>query len=79
MIIPLLLPSFIALGQPSNIAWLGSVLTCGFWEVDDELEHIALFIIKPLGLRSTLCLYCYAMLVDVVWVSVSMTDVSIVN
>ena len=39
------------------------------WEVDDEVEPIALFIIKPLGFSSTLCLYCYAMLVDVVWVS----------
>ena len=36
---------------------------------------IVLFIIKPLGVTSTLCLYFYAMLVDVVWVSVSMTDV----
>ena len=44
------------------------------WEVD-EVEPIALFIIKPLGVTSTLCLYCYAMLVDVVWVSESMTDV----
>ena len=31
-------------------------------------------IIKPLGVTSTYCLYCYAMLVDVVWVSESMTD-----
>ena len=55
------------------------LLTCGFWEVDDEVEPIALFIIKPLGATSTLCLYCYAILVDVVWVSVSMTYVSIVT
>ena len=39
------------------------------WEVVDEVEPIALFIIKPLGVTSTRCLYCYAMLVDVVWVS----------
>ena len=46
------------------------------WEVDDEVEPIALFIIKPLGVTSTLCLYCHAMLVDVDWgLSVSMTDV----
>ena len=45
------------------------------WEVADEVEPIALFMIKPLGVTSTLCLYCYAMLVDVVWVSESMTDV----
>ena len=32
-------------------------------------------IIKPLGVTSTYCLYCHAMLVDVVWVSDSMTDV----
>ena len=50
-------------------------LTCGFWEVDDEVEPIVQFIIKPLGVTPMLCLYCYAMLVDVVWVSVSMTDV----
>ena len=54
-------------------------LTCGFWEVDHEVEPIAMFIIKPLGVTSTLCLYCYAMFVDVVWVSESMTDVSIAN
>ena len=45
------------------------------WEVDDEVEPITSFIIKPLGVTSTLCLYCYAMLVDVVWASESMTDV----
>ena len=49
------------------------------WEVDDELEPITLFIIKPLGVTSTLCLCCYGMLVDVDWLSVSMTNVSIVN
>ena len=52
-------------------------LICGFWEVVAEVEPIALFIIKPLGVTSMLCLYCYAMLVDVVWVSESMTDVSL--
>ena len=54
-------------------------LTFGFWEVDDEVEPIVLFIIKPLGVTSTLCLYCYAMLVDEDWVSVSMTYVSVVT
>ena len=44
------------------------------WEVD-EVVHITCFTMKPLGVTSTLCLYCYAMLVDVVWVSESMTDV----
>ena len=38
------------------------------WEVVDEVEPIALFTIKPLGVTSTLCLYRYAMLVDAVWV-----------
>ena len=38
------------------------------WEVADEVEPIALFITKPLGVTSTLCLYCHAMLVDVDWV-----------
>ena len=44
------------------------------WEVD-EVVPITCFIIKPLGVTSTLCLFCHAMLVDVDWVSVSMTDV----
>ena len=32
------------------------------WEVDDEVEPIAMFIIKSLGVTSTLCLglLCYA-------------------
>ena len=32
------------------------------WEVDDEVEPTALFVIKPLGVTSTLCLrlLCYA-------------------
>ena len=35
-------------------------LICGFWEVD-EVVSIALFIIKPLGVTSTLLLLlCYA-------------------
>ena len=49
------------------------------WEVVDEVEPITCFIIKPLGVTSTLCLYCYAMLVDVVWVSESMIDVRLLN
>ena len=43
-------------------------LTCGFWEVAIEVEAIVMFIIKPLGVTSTLCLYVHAMLVDVDWV-----------
>ena len=38
------------------------------WEVDNEVEPITCFIIKPLGVTSTLCLGSYAMLVDVDWV-----------
>ena len=48
-------------------------------EVDDEVEPITCFIIKPLGVTSTLCLYCYAMLVDVVWVSEIHNRCEIVN
>ena len=48
------------------------------WEVD-EVVPITCFIIKPLGVTSTRCLYCHAMLVDVDWVSVSMTDVRLLN
>ena len=46
------------------------------WEVVVEVEPIA-FIFQPLGVTSTYCLYCYAMLVDMVWVSESMTDVGL--
>ena len=49
------------------------------WEVDNEVEPITCFIIKPLGVTSTLCLYCYAMLVDVVWVSEIHDRIEIVN
>ena len=44
------------------------------WEVDDEVEPIALHLnLWELLLR---CLYCYAMFVDVDWVlRVSMTNV----
>ena len=46
------------------------------WEVD-EVVPITCFIVKPLGVTSTLCLYCFAMLIDVdLGLSVSMTDVS---
>ena len=38
------------------------------WEVVIEVEAIALFIIKPLGVTSTRCLFFHAMLVDVDWV-----------
>ena len=44
------------------------------WEVV-EVVPITCLIIKPLGVTSTFAYYCYAMLVDVDWVSVSMTDV----
>ena len=48
------------------------------WEVVDEVEPIVLYI-KPLGVTSTRCLYCYAMLVDVVWVSEIHDRCEIVN
>ena len=48
------------------------------WEVVDEVVPIALFIIKPLGVTSTLCLLpCYARRRGL-GLSVSMTDVSLV-
>ena len=47
----------------------------GIWEVDDEVEPITRFIIKPLGVSSTLCLLpCYARRRGL-GLSVSMTDV----
>ena len=39
-------------------------LNCGYWEVV-EVVPITCFLIKPLGVTSTLLLYCHAMLVDV--------------
>ena len=47
------------------------------WEVDDEVEPIVLSF-KPWELLLR-CAYCYVMLVDVDWLSVSMTDVRIFN
>ena len=45
------------------------------WEVVDEVEPIALFIIKPLGVTTTLCLLpCYARRRGL-GLRVSMTDV----
>ena len=54
-------------------------LTCGFWEVDDEVEPIAFVLSNLWEVLLHFAQDCYAMLVDVDWVSVSMTDVSIVN
>ena len=45
------------------------------WEVD-EVVPITCFIIQTFGSYFYVCLLCHAMLVDVDWVSVSMTDVS---
>ena len=44
------------------------------WEVD-EVVPITCIIMKPLGVTSMFAYYCHAMLVDVDWVSVSMTYV----
>ena len=44
------------------------------WEVDVEVEPITCFHIKPLGVTSMLCLYCYARRRGF-GLSVSMTDV----
>ena len=46
----------------------------GFWDVD-EVVPITCFIYQTFGSYFYVCLYCYAMLVDVDWVSVSMKDV----
>ena len=56
----LFLRSFIALDQSSNNCMVRIWLACGFCEVD-EVAPIHLFIIKPLGVTSTLLiLLCYA-------------------
>ena len=49
------------------------------WEVVDEVGAYYPVLLSNPGVTSTLCLYCYAMIVDVVWLSVSMTDVRVVN
>ena len=71
------IPGFNALVSPSNIAWLG-LITCGYWEVAGEVEPIALLHSNPWELLTN-CLYCYAMLVDVVWVSEIHDRCEIVN
>ena len=77
LIISLFIPSFYALVTTLKHCMSRISLHVGFWEVDDEVEPITSFIIKPLGVTSTHCLYYHAMLVDVVWVWVIfMTDVS---
>ena len=48
------------------------------WEVVDEVGTYYLFYFQTPGVTSTLCLYCYAMLVDVDWLSVSMTDMRLI-
>ena len=48
------------------------------WEVV-EVIPITCYIIKPLGVTSMLCSGCYAMLVDVDWLIISMTDVRVVK
>ena len=48
------------------------------WEVVDEVGTYYLFIIKPLGVTITLCLYCHAMLVDVDWFERFMKDVRVI-
>ena len=47
------------------------------WEVDDEVEPIALLLSNLCELLLRYAEDCYAMLVDVDWVSVYMTNVSI--
>ena len=49
------------------------------WEVDDEVEPITCFNIKHLGVTSTLCFYCDAMLIDVDWVECIHDRCEIVN
>ena len=48
------------------------------WEVVDEVEPIALLHLNPWE-SLTNCLYCYAMPVDVVWVSEIHDRCEIVN
>ena len=49
------------------------------WEVDDEVEPIVLLLSNLWELLLRYAQDCYAMLIDVDWVSVSMKDVRIVN
>ena len=49
------------------------------WEVVDEVEPIACLLSNLWELLLRYAQDCYAMLVDVVWVSVSMKGVSFVN
>ena len=49
------------------------------WELDDEVEPIALLLSNLWELLLRYAQDCYDMLIDVDWVSVSKTDVKIVN
>ena len=48
--------------NPQTIKWLVSDLICGFWEVDDEVEPIAMFTYQTFGsyFYVMLILICYA-------------------
>ena len=46
-LIILFIASFYALVPILKHCMIRMRLTCGYWEVDDEVEPIALFIIKP--------------------------------
>ena len=49
------------------------------WEVDDEVEPISLLLSNLCELLLRYAQDCYAMLIDVDWLSVSMTDLRVVN
>ena len=49
------------------------------WEVVVEVGTYCPVTIKPLGVTSMYCLYCYDMLIDVVWVSEIHDRCEIVN
>ena len=51
----LFIPSFHCISSILKHCMIRMSLTCGYWEVVDEVEPIALFIIKPFGVTSMLC------------------------
>ena len=59
-----LLPSFLCISFNPQTLHGWDLLTCGYWEAIAEVGTYC--ILSTPGII-TLCLYCYAMLVDVVW------------
>ena len=73
------IPSFYALVTILKHCMIRMCLTCGYLGSRWWGRTYCPVVLKLLGVTSTRCLYCYAMLVDVVWVSEIHDRCEIVN